>query len=254
MAKQRRRLGWTIILAALFGASAAARQPAPGCLDRFQFPLVTLSSKEAVRLLISQPKPAYPPAARVNYIRGKVRLVVTVGCKGKVTSVHVLEGHPFLAQAAIDAISHWVYRPYVVDSDPVPFQTKVNVNFDLRSTALRHFPPRPEVDLLRMVHPPRLISALSRSVTPDSPRLRMLVSNKGRVIDSTLLDGTAEEYQQASAEVTSWKFKPAKCDNLDVPWYVEMAVPVPSEAAPGGEERRLYPDWWPWNSAVRFNW
>ncbi|MGH9455447.1 MAG: hypothetical protein ACRD2O_15920, partial [Terriglobia bacterium] len=62
----------------------------------------------------------------------------------------------------------------------------------------------------------------------QSPRLRMLVSSKGRVIDSTLLLGTAEQYQKATVVVTNWKFIPAKCDNLDVPWYVEMSVPVPA--------------------------
>jgi len=148
--------------------------------------------------------------------------------------IHVVKGHPFLAQASMDAIRRWVYRPYRDGSGPVPFQTSINVNFDLRTSILRHFPPRPDQDLLRAVRPPRLISALSRRVVPDSPRLRMLVSSKGRVIDSTLLNGTAEEFQKATVVVTNWKFIPARCDNLDVPWYVEMAVPVPQSAKKAG--------------------
>ncbi|MGH9431916.1 MAG: TonB family protein [Terriglobia bacterium] len=186
-----------------------------------------------MKLLISQPKPHYPPAAQVNYIHGKVRLSVTIGCQGRVQMVHVISGHAFLAQAAIDAIRQWVYRPYRNSAGPVPFQTSVDVNFDLRNSNLRHFPARPDQDLLRAVRPPKLLSALDHRMIGDAPRLRMLVSSKGRVIDSTLLDGTPEEFQAANVIVTNWKFIPAKCDNLDVPWYVEMVVPVLPKKAGG---------------------
>jgi protein TonB len=36
-----------------------------------------------------------------------------------------------LAQAAIDAVSQWRYRPYVLNGEPVDVQTQVTVNFIL---------------------------------------------------------------------------------------------------------------------------
>ena len=206
--------------------AGASNGSAADCLHP-QPPFATLTRKRAVKLLISQPKPEYPPAAQINYIHGRVRLLITVGCRGRVEAIHVLAGHPFLAQAAIDSIRRWVYHPYLDGFGPAPFQTSVDVNFNLRTSVRLHFPPRPDLDLLRVVHPPRLISAPSRPAVVDSPRLRLLVSSHGRVIDSTLVDGTVEEFQKAAVVVTKWRFKPARCDNLNVPWYVEMVVPVP---------------------------
>ena len=213
--------------------AVATRGAAADCLHR-QAPFATLTSKKAVKLLISQPKPEYPPAAQVNYIHGRVRLLVTVGCRGRVETIHVEAGHPFLAQASIDSVRRWVYHPYLDGFGPAPFQTRVDVKFNLRTSIRRHFPSRPDLDLLRVVRPPKLISVLSLPPVVDSPRLRLLVSSHGRVIDSTLIDGTVEEFQKAAAMVTKWKFMPARCDNLDVPWYVEMVVPLPGPARKAG--------------------
>jgi periplasmic protein TonB len=36
-----------------------------------------------------------------------------------------------LVRAAIDAVSQWRYRPYILNGDPVEVETQVTVNFVL---------------------------------------------------------------------------------------------------------------------------
>jgi len=43
----------------------------------------------------------------------------------------VVSGHALLAQAAIDAVRQWRYRPYLLNGKPVRMQTKITVNFKM---------------------------------------------------------------------------------------------------------------------------
>ena len=70
-------------------------------------------------------------AAKQARIQGVVRLKVLVGKDGKVESVSVIEGHPLLRSAAMDAAKQWVYKATVLNGAPVEVQTEAEVNFTL---------------------------------------------------------------------------------------------------------------------------
>jgi protein TonB len=42
-----------------------------------------------------------------------------------------MSGPPMLQQAALDAVSNWRYRPYLLNGQPVEVETTVNVIFTL---------------------------------------------------------------------------------------------------------------------------
>jgi protein TonB len=42
-----------------------------------------------------------------------------------------MSGHPWLAQAALDAVRQWVYRPTLLNGEPVEVLTQIDVNFKL---------------------------------------------------------------------------------------------------------------------------
>ena len=42
-----------------------------------------------------------------------------------------MSGHPMLAQAALDAVSNWRYRPFLLNGQPVEVETTINVIFAL---------------------------------------------------------------------------------------------------------------------------
>jgi len=92
---------------------------------------VGVPSETAEGLLISHVPPVYPAIAKAARIKGTVVLQVLIGKDGKVKELGVESGPPLLQQAALDAVSRWVYRPYLVNGKPKPVFTKVNVIFKL---------------------------------------------------------------------------------------------------------------------------
>jgi protein TonB len=82
-------------------------------------------------VVISRVQPLYPQIAVINRIQGTVHLNALITAGGKLEELHVLSGHPMLAQAAIDAVRQWRFRPYVLNGFPIEVQTEVIVNFRL---------------------------------------------------------------------------------------------------------------------------
>jgi TonB family protein len=81
--------------------------------------------------LITPVRPVYPPAAKEQRIQGAVKLEATIGPDGKVEDLRVVSGHPLLVQAALDAVKDWVYRPTLLNGNPVTVVTSIDVNFTL---------------------------------------------------------------------------------------------------------------------------
>src|SRR5579884_2200581 len=79
--------------------------------------------------LIRKINPAYPVQAREARVHGMVVLDVAILKTGKVGKVHVVSGHPLLAQAAAQAVKSWVYEPFRLNGEPVDAETQVTVNF-----------------------------------------------------------------------------------------------------------------------------
>jgi len=81
--------------------------------------------------LIYRVQPVYPPAARTARIQGAVVIKAIIDKDGTITNLKVQSGHPFLVKAALDAVSRWRYRPYVLNGEAVEVETQVTVNFIL---------------------------------------------------------------------------------------------------------------------------
>jgi periplasmic protein TonB len=79
--------------------------------------------------LIRRVQPTYPPLARSARIQGSVVLYALISKAGTMENLHVLSGHPMLVPAAIDAVSQWRYRPYILNSEPIEVETQITVNF-----------------------------------------------------------------------------------------------------------------------------
>jgi protein TonB len=81
--------------------------------------------------LIKQVVPMYPRPATQFRISGTVRLLGIIAKDGTIQRLQVLSGHPMLRQAAIDAVSQWVYRPTVLNGEPVEVEAPIDVIFSL---------------------------------------------------------------------------------------------------------------------------
>ena len=82
--------------------------------------------------LIHQVNPIYPPLARQARVQGVVVMEATISKDGSIESLRIIQGHPLLNQAALDAVQQWKYRPTMLNGDPVEVITTVTVTFRLQ--------------------------------------------------------------------------------------------------------------------------
>jgi TonB family protein len=82
-------------------------------------------------MIVNKTPPIYPPAAKAAGVQGSVHLSAIVGTDGTVQQLTVLGGPVELVQAATDAVKQWVYRPTLLNGDPVQVETTIDVNFTL---------------------------------------------------------------------------------------------------------------------------
>lgn len=71
------------------------------------------------------------PLAKQARIQGTVMLNVTIGQDGRVENLTALGGHPLLIPAALEAVKQWVYRPTLLNGNPVVVISQVEVTFTL---------------------------------------------------------------------------------------------------------------------------
>jgi TonB family protein len=207
----------------------ASAQPAPDEPD----PLL-LKKEIAAQYVIKVSAPKYPILAKMNFIEGKVRVLVTVGEDGSVLAVHIVKGHPFLALATLKAVRDWLFRPAVQRGGPKEFMTFVDVRFSLRFKEIRSRPATPELDLRRQILPPQLLEQPADSSHATHVRLRVLVGPQGKALDATPLDKNTPLLGKARRIVDHWKFQPARWGALPVPWYLNVDVPVETWSAARG--------------------
>ncbi len=81
--------------------------------------------------LISKIAPVYPQMAKLAKVQGVVRMKVIIAKDGTVKNLELESGHPLLVETAMEAVRQWVYRPTLLNGNPVEVQTTVDVNFTL---------------------------------------------------------------------------------------------------------------------------
>jgi protein TonB len=92
---------------------------------------VRISSGIAQGNLIHDVKTPYPAFARQAHIQGLVILQAVIGKDGTIQNLRVVSGNPMLAQAALEAVKQWRYKPYYLNGEPVEVDTTININFTL---------------------------------------------------------------------------------------------------------------------------
>jgi protein TonB len=116
--------------AATPGGLPSGRQTAPVVRPENRAP-IRVSTAVEEGLLIRKTVPVYPPIARAARIEGTVRLAATISRSGTIENLRVTGGPAMLQQAALDAVKTWLYRPYLLDGQPVEVETTVDVIFTL---------------------------------------------------------------------------------------------------------------------------
>ncbi len=78
--------------------------------------------------------PVYPEKAILENVSGVVKLEAIIDIHGAIRDLTLMEGHPMLVPAAIEAVSQWRYRPTRLNGLRVEVVTLIDVRFNLMPT------------------------------------------------------------------------------------------------------------------------
>jgi protein TonB len=112
-----------------FNESLSRVQPPPPQPATIKREFKTSSMLEG--FLIRRVQPNYPPLARSARIQGPVVVTALISRSGTMENVTAVSGHPMLVQAAVQAVSQWRYRPYILNGEAIEVETQITVNFVL---------------------------------------------------------------------------------------------------------------------------
>jgi protein TonB len=114
------------VIGGVLGGIPSVAPPPPAAPVRIR---VSTGVQEAK--LIRRLQPNYPPIAKQARIQGTVQLEAIIARDGTIQNLRVLDGHPLLAQAAVEAVQQWRYEPTLLNNEPVEVVTLINVVFRL---------------------------------------------------------------------------------------------------------------------------
>jgi TonB family protein len=105
--------------------------PAPGVSVATAPSAIRVGGNVQQANLITQIRPVYPPDAKAARVQGQVRFEATIGADGHVQNLRVVSGDPLLVNSAMEAVKQWVYKPTLLNGQPVTVVTQVDVNYTL---------------------------------------------------------------------------------------------------------------------------
>lgn len=82
--------------------------------------------------LVTKVQPVYPADQKAQGIQGTVAIKAEISREGVPVELTVLSApSEELANASLDAVRQWRYRPTLLNGEPVEVETQINVNFTL---------------------------------------------------------------------------------------------------------------------------
>ena len=112
---------------------AQAQPPAPPAPPAAPPAPEPVSEPKGYAGYLNNPAPTYPPAAQLRKLQGRVVLKVHVLASGQPDSVDVAQssGYDILDQAAVKAVTAWVFDPAKRGTKPIDGYVNVPINFKL---------------------------------------------------------------------------------------------------------------------------
>ncbi len=92
---------------------------------------VRVGSAVAEANLVRKVDPAYPALAKSARISGTVEFTAVIGTDGHITNLQLVRGHPLLVNAAREAVLQYMYKPTLLNGNPVAVVTSLVVGFEL---------------------------------------------------------------------------------------------------------------------------
>ncbi len=144
--------------------------------------------------LIRKVDPQYPKLAHKARVEGSVLLELMVDENGSVAGTKVIQGHPLLTQAAVDAVRQWKYVPAILNGSPAAVNATVTVKFKLDT------PVKPRVDpaIARVIARLEAGQAAGTEafIVQGKAKVELVIPKRSREVE--------EKLQSIGFEVISW--------------------------------------------------
>ena len=206
------------------GDHAQTASPAPVAKPR----AVRISSGVMQGLLLKKVAPVYPAYA---HIEGTVMLHAIIGKNGHIESLEAVSGSAMLQGAALDAVRQWVYKPYLLNGEPVEVDTTVNVNFSPAQSCRiwRELGPcQAQPD--QHVGPVRISGGVMKTLLVKETKpysdptidaqgtvvVHVIIAKNGNVERAEVISGTKILWNPALAAVRQWQYTPYRLNGKPV--------------------------------------
>ena len=191
--------------------------------------------------LVTRVNPEYPKVAKDARVQGTVRFTAQLNKDGNVKTLELISGHPLLVQAAMEAAKQWVYKPTLLNGEPVEVRTPIEINFSLDPPAALQpgagsSTPQSTEGAYRIgggVSAPRVISKKEPEYSEEARSARL----DGMVTLSLVVgeDGAPRNIRTAKAlgfgldekaveAVSTWRFAPGQKEGSPVPVMATIQV------------------------------
>ena len=90
---------------------------------------IRVSARALDGIAIKRVLPNTPCGNDEEHENGVVTIAVVVDYDGKVKDTSLLSGDPILASCAVPAIQQWLFKPYVLNADPVQVESRIVMKF-----------------------------------------------------------------------------------------------------------------------------
>ena len=119
------------VIGGIIGSVSAPPPPPPVKQEVKQVQRIRVGGNVQAANLIRKITPQYPPLAKQARVQGTVRFQAIIGKDGTIQNLQLISGHPLLVPAATDAVKQWLYKPTLLNGEPVEVVTQIDVNFTL---------------------------------------------------------------------------------------------------------------------------
>jgi TonB family protein len=192
--------------------------------------VVSLNAAQAAGNLVSKVAPVYPAVAKAAGVEGTVSLDAVIGKDGHMKKLQVISGPAILQQPSKDAVEQWVYKPFLLNGNPVEVKTEIHVIYTLASKHPEKSEGQPEknaeagsmpivINSPEPVYPPEAKSAHQQGIV----MVKMKIDTKGQ---PTVLSVEGPEVfrQSAKAAAEKYRFAPAMKDGHPVETTIHLEV------------------------------
>jgi Gram-negative bacterial TonB protein C-terminal len=90
---------------------------------------IRVGTSVAMSQLIRQVNPVHSPENRQKHLQGTVLLHIAIDRDGSVVRAEPVSGPPELTQESVDAVRQWLFKPTLLNGDPVEVDTTVTIIF-----------------------------------------------------------------------------------------------------------------------------